>query len=71
MSDDLALDALLAIKPDVAPDLSIDVLKKCYDLQKRHQFDHDRVASSQAMERLIEEEVTRLVAKEETVGKKS
>ena len=42
MSDDLALDALLGIKLNVAPELSTNLLKKCYDLQKRHQFDHDR-----------------------------
>jgi hypothetical protein len=71
MSDDLALDALLGIKLNLAPELSTDLLKKCYDLQKRHQFDHDRVASTQAMDRMIEEEVTRLVAKEELAGKKS
>jgi hypothetical protein len=65
-NDDLALEALLAAKPTVAPDLNKDLLRSCYDLQKKHQFDHDRLPSTQAMDRLIDAEVARLVAIEDT-----
>lgn len=58
---DLALETLLAVKSDVAPDLDAELLKRCYDLQKRHQFDRDRGPSTQAMERLIEASVQKLV----------
>jgi hypothetical protein len=52
---DLALETLLAVKADIAPDLDDDLLKRCYALQKKHQFDHDRGPSTQAMDRLIDE----------------
>jgi hypothetical protein len=67
-TDDLPLEALLAVRSDVAPDLDSQLLRNCYELQKKHQFDHDRGPSTQAMERLIEEEVARLVARDNSKG---
>jgi hypothetical protein len=52
---DLALETLLAVKADIAPDLDDDLLRRCYALQKKHQFDRDRGPSTQAMDRLIDE----------------
>ncbi|WP_027582031.1 DNA modification system-associated small protein [Bradyrhizobium sp. Ai1a-2] len=62
-NDDLPLVTLLAVQMDVAPDVDRHLLRTCYELQKRHQFDRDRGASAQAMERLIEDEVERIVAR--------
>lgn len=67
-TDDLPLDTLLSVQTDVAPDVDRQLLKSCYELQKKHQFDHDRGPSTQAMERLIEEEVARIVARESAKG---
>jgi hypothetical protein len=67
-TDDLPLEALLAVQADVAPDVDRNLLRSCYELQKRHQFDHDRTISSQAMERLIEEEVEQIVQRESAKG---
>jgi hypothetical protein len=59
-TDDLALETLLNVMPTVAPSLSAGLLRSCYDLQKKHQFDHDRASSTQAMDRLIDDEVAKL-----------
>lgn len=67
-TDDLPLETLLAVQTDVAPDIDRNLLRSCYELQKRHQFDHDRTPSTQAMERLIEEEVERIVQRENAKG---
>jgi hypothetical protein len=64
-NDDLALETLLNVMPTVAPSLNISLLRSCYDLQKKHQFDHDRASSTQAMDRLIDAEVAKLVSKED------
>jgi hypothetical protein len=67
-TDDLPLETLLAVQQDVAPDVDRQLLRTCYELQKRHQFDHERGTSTQAMERLIEEEVARIVARDGSKG---
>ncbi|MGZ3388758.1 MAG: DNA modification system-associated small protein [Isosphaeraceae bacterium] len=60
-SDDLALETLLAVRAEIAPDLDEQLLRSCYALQKKHQFDRDRSPSSQAMDRLIEERVNAIL----------
>lgn len=67
-TDDLPLETLLAVQQDVAPGVDRQLLRTCYELQKRYQFDHDRGPSTQAMERLIEEEVARIVARDGSKG---
>lgn len=55
--EDLALQTLLRVRAEIAPDLSEDLLKSCYAIQRRHQFNADRTQSSVAMERLIDQAV--------------
>ena len=61
-SDDLAIETLLAVSAQLAPDLEIDLLRRCYAIQKAHQFTPDRAQSAQAMDRLIEERVNVLMS---------
>lgn len=56
-SDDLALQTLLAVRAELAPDIDEDLLRACYAIQRRYQFSNDRAQSSVAMERLIDEVV--------------
>ena len=56
-SDDLAIETLLAVSAEFVPDLEIELLKRCYAIQKTYQFSQDRTQSAQAMDRLIEERV--------------
>lgn len=58
-SDDLALDTLLSVRSEMAPNLDEDLLKSCYLIQRRHQFSTDRNQSVTAMERLVDELVAR------------
>ena len=67
-SDDLALETLLAIRAEIAPDLDEELLRRCYEIQKKHQFSRDRLPSSQAMDRLIEERLNTLVASSNEKG---
>ncbi|WP_414899727.1 DNA modification system-associated small protein [Sphingomonas flavalba] len=53
--EDLALQTLLAARAEVAPDVDESLLRACYAIQRRHQFNNDRTQSSVAMERLIDE----------------
>lgn len=62
--EDLALQTLLAIRGEIAPDIDEDLLKNCYAIQKRHQFNSDRTQSSVAMERLIDEDVAAAAVQE-------
>ena len=61
-SDDLALEILLAVRLEIAPDLDEDLLRRCYEIQKKQQFARERSHSAQAMDRIIEDRVNALVA---------
>ena len=56
MPDDqeLGLETLLAVSTELDVSLDGDLLEACFEIQKRHQFSHDRTLSTQAMDRLIE-----------------
>lgn len=55
--DDLALQTLLAVREELAPELDETLLRQCYAIQRRHQFNDDRAQSATAMERLIDQAV--------------
>ncbi len=61
-SDDLALQTLLDVQQEIAPELDPELLRACYEIQRRHQFNRDRSQPSVAMERLIDEMIDKLVA---------
>lgn len=65
MSDDyeLGLQTLLAVRTELGVDLDDDLLKACFEIQKKYQFNHDRTLSTQAMDRLIEDRVEKVVGK--------
>lgn len=54
---DMALEALLAAACEAAPDLSTDLLKAVYQIEKTFQFDQDREVPSKSMQKLIDEEI--------------
>ena len=53
-SDDLALRTLLSVRATLVPHLDEELVRQCYEIQKRHQFNRDRAQSSAAIERLID-----------------
>lgn len=63
MSNDneLGLETLLEVKRDLGVDLDDDLLKACFEIQKKYQFNHDRTLSTQAIDRLVEDRVERAV----------
>lgn len=60
-SEDLALETLLAVRAELAPDLDEELLRRTYEIQKKHQFTRDRSHSVQMLDRLIEEQVNALL----------
>jgi hypothetical protein len=54
---DLALQTLIAVRTEVAPQLDEELLLQCYAVQKKYQFSDDRSMSTSAMERLIDAKV--------------
>ncbi|MBO0906543.1 MAG: hypothetical protein NXH83_15885 [Rhodobacteraceae bacterium] len=60
---ELGLQTLLLVRTELGIDLEEDLLKACFDIQKKYQFNHDRTLSTQAMDRLIEQHVEKSVDK--------
>lgn len=60
-SEDLALETLLDVRAEIAPDLDEELLRRCYEIQMKHQFSKDRSHSAQLLDRLIEDRVNALL----------
>lgn len=60
---DIALEILIALRGEVAPDLPEDLLRACYNVQKNNQFTSDLSVSVAEMEKLIDAEVEEFSAK--------
>lgn len=67
-SDDLAIETLLAVCAELAEDLDVELLQRCYEIQKTHQFLPDRSHSAQAMDRLIEARVDAIISQGDKIG---
>lgn len=59
MSNDheLGLETLLAVRTELGVDLDDGFIEKCFDIQKKYQFNHERMLSTKAMDKLIEDYV--------------
>lgn len=55
--EDIALNTLVDVAKEHYPELSLSLVKRLYDLQKTHQFEADRTASIQALQRVLEAEI--------------
>lgn len=62
-NDDLSLQALLSVRAELAPDIDEQIIRQCYVIQKKHQFDREPSLSLQAMDRLVDEHVNKLAEK--------
>lgn len=63
---DDALEVLLEVRETAAPELDEVLLRECYAIQKRFQFDRDREVPLDATRRLVER-----VAEESPAAKES
>lgn len=61
--NELGLETLLSVRTQLGVDLDDDLLKACFEIQKKYQFNHDRTLSTQTMDRLIEDRVEAIVKK--------
>ena len=51
---EIGQETLLAVRTELGVNLDDDLLKACFEIQKKYQFNHDMTMSTQAMDRLIE-----------------
>jgi hypothetical protein len=59
---DHAVDVLLAVRAQIAPEISEELLRQCYAIQKQFQFDRDEQLPIVRTRRLVEGFVEREVA---------
>lgn len=52
--NDMALHTLLQVAREVSPQLPEELLKRIYLIQRAHQFEADRGASLQSMQRVLD-----------------
>lgn len=62
---DIAIDILTELRSETAPELSIDLVRACYFVQKNNQFNSDRSVAMAEMEKLIDAEVEKMAAEAE------
>ena len=62
---DIALEILITLRGEVAPDLPEDLLRACYHVQKNNQFTSDISVPVAEMEKLIDAEVEEFSTKSE------
>jgi hypothetical protein len=58
--NDLGLETLLAVRAQLGVDIDDTLLKQCFAIQRKHQFNPDRVQSSQAMDKLVDAHVEKM-----------
>lgn len=54
-SEDMALNALLASAAIIAPNISQEIVRQAYAIEKDHQFDAAREMPLRSLQKLIEE----------------
>jgi len=59
---DIALDILIELRSEIAPELPLDLVRACYFVQKNNQFNSDRSVAMAEMEKLIDGEVEKMAA---------
>lgn len=70
MSDEreLGLEMLLAVKSELDVDLDDELIRTCFEIQKKYQYSHNRALSTQAMDRLLEDRVEKCSRKQTKGG---
>jgi flagellar motor component MotA len=56
-SDDIVWETLVETAKEMAPDISIEFLRKAYEIQKKHQFSQEHNESLQLLEQLIDDQI--------------
>ena len=57
-SKDMALEALLDAASEGVPNIPTDLIKAIYQVEKVHQFSHERKAPVDALQKLIDKELS-------------
>lgn len=50
----IALEVLLAVRIEIAPEIDEKIIQQCFEIQHKHQFNKTREQSTSAMERIID-----------------
>lgn len=61
-ANDMALDTLLSVARDIAPEVPEDLLRRVFTLQRAHQFDTERDVSLKDLQSAIDDFIGQSVA---------
>jgi hypothetical protein len=53
--NDYGVEVLVEVRAQEAPDLDVQVLRRCYEIQVQHQFEQDPNVVLEKMRRLVED----------------
>lgn len=54
-SENMALDALLAARSDIVPELNMEIIRQAYAIERTHQFDEARETPLKSLQKLVED----------------
>ncbi len=54
-SEDMALDALLVARSEIAPELNLEIIRQAYAIERTHQFDDAREVPLKRLQKLVED----------------
>lgn len=54
-SEDMALDALLAARSEIAPELNTEIVLQAYAIERAHQFEDAREMPLKRLQKLVED----------------
>lgn len=54
-SEDMALDALLAARSEIVPELNMEIIRQAYAIERAHQFDEARETPLKGLQKLVED----------------
>jgi hypothetical protein len=54
-SEDMALDALLAARSAIVPELNMEIIRQAYAVERTHQFDEARETPLKSLLKLVED----------------
>ncbi len=57
-SENMAVNALMSAKTEVAPELDFEIIRQVYDIERLHQFDEARDTTLKMLQKLVENLVT-------------
>lgn len=53
--ENMALDALMAARSEIVPELNMEIIRQAYAVERAHQFDEARETPLKSLQKLVED----------------